>query len=369
VDRWLATLDDCPEALGSVEAWARCAGLSAGRLRRLVADGLATSPGRLLAERRRSLAEHLVAVSDLDRSGAATVAGASPTREARPARTGTAVSLSLWLPAEPPFPAGALRAFLARRLLPGVETAAGADYGRRWDGPGGTGTVALRIVEGGVRVRAAGPAPVPLAELLARTTALLDLDAPVREADACLAGDPLLAAAVARTPGLRLPGAWDPFELLVRAILGQQVSVEAARTQAVRLVEGAAPAPGRFPDAWTLARVDLGFLRMPAARRETLRTVARAVVEGRLDPSAPAAELRPELLALRGIGPWTADYVCLRAARDRDAFPAGDLVLRRALAEGGRLPELPAMERRAERWRPFRAHAVPHLWARAGGGG
>ncbi len=365
----LATLDDCPEALASVEAWARCAGLPAGRLRRLVTERHGTAPGRFLAARRRALADRLVAVSELDRRRIAAVARASPTRDVRPVRAGTAVSLSLWLPAEPPFPFEALRAFLARRLLPGVETAAEADYGRRWDGPGGAGTVALRIVEGGVRVRVVGPAPLPLAELLARTTALLDLDAPVREADARLAEDPLLAPAVARTPGLRLPGAWDPFELLVRAILGQQVSVEAARTQAVRLAEGAAPAPGRFPDAETLAVTDLGFLRMPAARRETLRTVARAVVEGRLDPSAPAAELRPRLLALRGIGPWTADYVCLRAARDRDAFPAGDLVLRRALAEGGRLPELSAMERRAERWRPFRAHAVPHLWALAGGGG
>jgi AraC family transcriptional regulator of adaptative response / DNA-3-methyladenine glycosylase II len=160
-------------------------------------------------------------------------------------------------------------------------------------------------------------------------------------------------------------------ELAVKAVLGQQVSVAAARTFAARLVERLGePAPGHeplarlFPGAATVADGDLAGLGLTTARAATLRALARAVADGqvKLDPGAPSDETRAALLAVPGIGPWTAAYVALRAVGDPDAFPAADLGLRRALADGGTLPSVAEVERRAEAWRPWRGYAVFALW-------
>jgi AraC family transcriptional regulator of adaptative response / DNA-3-methyladenine glycosylase II len=191
-----------------------------------------------------------------------------------------------------------------------------------------------------------------------------------------LGRDRRLAALVRRHPGLRLPGAWAPFELAVRAILGQQVSVRGASTLAGRLVRRcgeptALDLPGvthLFPSAVRLAEADLASIGLPAARAEAIRALARAVADGSLvlDGSRELEASIADLRALPGIGEWTAQYIAMRALHEPDALPAGDLGLRKALAKGGRRPSRTEVMTLAEAWRPFRAYAVLHLWRSLG---
>ncbi len=192
---------------------------------------------------------------------------------------------------------------------------------------------------------------------------LLDADAEPAAVDAALGADPLLRELVAAAPGRRVPGCADPAELAVRAVLGQQVSVAAARTQAGRLAERcgerlAEPAGAvthLFPAPAALAGLDPETLPMPRARGRALVEMAAAMADG-LDPRDRAA-----FLALRGVGPWTADYVAMRCG-DRDVLLETDLGVRRGFA---RLADPAALVRRAEAWRPWRSYAVQHLWSLA----
>jgi 3-methyladenine DNA glycosylase/8-oxoguanine DNA glycosylase len=182
----------------------------------------------------------------------------------------------------------------------------------------------------------------------------------------------VLEPLVRSRPGLRVPRAWDPFELAVRAVLGQQVSVRAATTLAGRLAERYGRPISRprgrlerlFPTAQALAGVDPLGIGLTRAREETLRGLARAVASGslRLDATLTPQETAERLLALPGVGPWTAQYVLLRALGEPDVFPCGDLGLRRALANGHGLPSAQEIERTAEPWRPWRSYAALHLW-------
>jgi AraC family transcriptional regulator of adaptative response / DNA-3-methyladenine glycosylase II len=189
--------------------------------------------------------------------------------------------------------------------------------------------------------------------------------------------DPLLAPRLAAHPGLRVPGAWDPFELAVRAILGQQISVAGARTLAGRLVERLGePLSGDettgpthlFPTPRALANADLTGLGLTGARVRALTGLGQAVADdpSLLDPTAEPGRARDRLLALPGIGPWTVDYIALRAFRDPDAFPEADLGLLRALEGQGPWgegrPSARQLRDRAEAWRPWRAYAALHLW-------
>jgi AraC family transcriptional regulator of adaptative response / DNA-3-methyladenine glycosylase II len=205
-----------------------------------------------------------------------------------------------------------------------------------------------------------------------RCRRLLDLDADASSIGERLGGDPLLGPLVARAPGRRVPGCVDGAELAVRAVLGQQVSVAGARTAAGRLTarwgtplrSPVGDVTRLFPDAATLAASDLADLPLPQARRATLRTLAGALADGtiRVDAGADRAETTARLRALRGIGPWTAAYVAMRALGDPDAFPAGDLGVRRALERLGLPADPPAVSAAAERWRPWRAYATQYLW-------
>ncbi|HMC69058.1 MAG TPA: DNA-3-methyladenine glycosylase, partial [Mycobacteriales bacterium] len=206
-------------------------------------------------------------------------------------------------------------------------------------------------------------------DLVSRVRRLFDLDADPAGVEDVLGADPLLAKSVARRPGLRVPGTVDGFELVVRAVLGQQVSVAAARTFAGRLTQrcGAALDTPRgslthsFPTAQQVARADLSGLGLTSARVATLRAVAHAVCEGlSLEPTADRDGTRAALLALPGIGPWTVDYVAMRALGDPDAFPADDLVIRKVLGKSAATV--------AEAWRPWRAYAAMHVWAISGDG-
>jgi AraC family transcriptional regulator of adaptative response / DNA-3-methyladenine glycosylase II len=178
---------------------------------------------------------------------------------------------------------------------------------------------------------------------------------------------------VRKRPGLRVPGAWDPFELAVRAILGQQVSVRAATTLAGRLaaafgcpIEPAdSSAPSRlFPDAATLADADVASIGVPKMRAAAIRELARRARDGELSLSWGACEddARAQLVSIPGVGEWTAQYVAMRALGRPDVFLPADLGVRRALADNGELPTPREAEDAARSWRPWRAYAVLHLW-------
>lgn len=214
----------------------------------------------------------------------------------------------------------------------------------------------------------------------ARVSAMLDLDADVEAIAGVLAADELLAAGVAARPNLRLLGAWDRFELGVRAILGQQVSIAAGATLASRLVErcgqrlaeGPDPALFRlFPTPEEIAGADLSALGVPATRAATLRRFAEACAADPLflDLGTGVEDFLARLTALPGIGPWTAQYIALRGAGEPDAFPASDLVLLKAARlRDPNLTTPRALALRAERWRPWRGYAARHLWAMASEG-
>ncbi|MBK5287790.1 MAG: DNA-3-methyladenine glycosylase 2 family protein, partial [Acidimicrobiia bacterium] len=215
-----------------------------------------------------------------------------------------------------------------------------------------------------------------LTAAVARARRLLDLDADPESVNAALARDPILRPLVRTCPGLRVPGHPDGFELIVRAVMGQQVSVVGARTLAGRLVQRAGKpldAPSGdithlFPDAATVAALGPDEFAMPRARAHALRGVARAMADGEIaiDPGADRDALRAQLVGLPGIGPWTAEYVLMRAVGDPDAFLPTDLGIRRALEAKGLDANSKAVIARAEAWRPWRAYANVHLWRSEG---
>jgi AraC family transcriptional regulator of adaptative response / DNA-3-methyladenine glycosylase II len=198
-----------------------------------------------------------------------------------------------------------------------------------------------------------------LLRLVERVRDVLDLDTDTMQIGSVLSQDRQLAPLVRKYPGIRVPGAWDGFELAMRAILGQQVTVAGARTLAGRLVGRiGALTPERVADA------DLAALGVPGKRAETLRLLAKTVLNDglSLDPWADPAETRAALLEIPGIGPWTVEYIAMRALRDPDAFPASDLGVRKALSPEGPPCSVREAERRAEAWRPWRSYAVMLLW-------
>ncbi len=215
-----------------------------------------------------------------------------------------------------------------------------------------------------------GAEPLEAARQAARR--LFDLDADSVTIDLALAGDPVMREAVRAAPGMRVPGTTDGFELAVRAIVGQQVSVAGARTTLSRIAERfgeplATPVGSivrLFPTAARLADAPRDTFGMPGTRADAIRHVAAAVASGELDLSG-ASETDPTLEALRaipGVGDWTAAYVAMRALRDADAFPASDLGVRHGFAALGLPHDLPSIRRHAQGWRPWRAYAAMHLW-------
>ncbi|HET9727933.1 MAG TPA: AlkA N-terminal domain-containing protein, partial [Acidimicrobiia bacterium] len=267
----------------------------------------------------------------------------------------------------------ALLAFLAPRAIPGVEAVdlERGVYRRTVELAGAPGVIEVwnEPAEHALRVRAHLPDFAGLVHLVAGIRRLFDLDAEPRIIDRALARDPALRALVRAQPGMRVPGAIDPFELGVRAILGQQVSVGAATRLAGRLVEQfGQPVPGvsalglthLFPEPDDLAGADLTTIGVTQARARAIGAFADALACGklRLDAGRSLDERLHELRSLPGFGDWTAQYVAMRACGERDAFPASDLGLRRAL-DG---LDAAALEQRAERWRPWRAYAALHLW-------
>lgn len=283
--------------------------------------------------------------------------------------------VTLLLRYRPPYDWAAMLSFLATRAIPGVEAVIDGAYHRTMtDGDShGTVRVAHDAAREGLVATIRFPRMRALPAVVARIRRVFDPAADVGRIGAHLSADPVLAALVARRPGLRVPGGWDGFELAVRAVLGQQVTLAAARGLAGRLVlacgAACAGADGLcrvFPTPARVAASDLTTLGMPGARRATLHAIARAAIDdpGLFTTARGLDDSVGRLRAIPGVGEWTAQYIALRALRETDAFPATDIGLLRAAADSnGARPSPAALLARAEAWRPWRAYAAQHLWA------
>lgn len=292
-------------------------------------------------------------------------------RGGRPEDSGAVV---LRLPYRTPMDGESLIAFLRQRSVPGVEEVVDGAYRRSLRLPHGAGTVELQPIDGHIRARFWLEDLRDLATAVQRSRRLLDLDSDPHAVVEALGRDAVLGPLVRASPGRRVAGHVDAGELAVRAVLGQQISLAGAATLAARLVAEHGTALERplgavthlFPSPQTLAGVDPATLAMPATRRRAVLalTAALAANELVLDGGADRDEARKKLLALPGIGPWTAAYVSMRALRDPDSFLPTDLGVRHALQQLGHGAARADVERLAERWRPYRAYAVQHLWAK-----
>jgi AraC family transcriptional regulator of adaptative response / DNA-3-methyladenine glycosylase II len=376
-----------------VDALAARLGVGARQLRRLFAAHLGAPPRAVAQTRRAHFARQLVDETPLPITEIALAAGFSSIRRfntafretfgtsPRDVRRGSgarpgpgAASIELRLAFRPPLDWPALLAFLERRSIAAVEEVAGGAYRRTFEIDGVRGAVEVAPLPGehALALRAPTAAARALLPVVRRARRLFDLDCDPREIRHGLGRDALLARALGARDGLRVPGAWDGFEIAVRAVLGQQISVAGARTLAGRIAErygepldGGGGLRRLFPRPEALVSANLARVGMPETRAETIRALARAITGGRLDLEAGAVDpdaTRARLEAIPGIGPWTAQYVAMRALQDPDAFLAGDLGVRRALARGGTLPGEREVLRRAEAWRPWRAYAVMALW-------
>lgn len=279
--------------------------------------------------------------------------------------------MRLLLAYQPPYDWSAMLGFLSARAVVGMETVVDGVYSR---------SIALNGIHGVISVRPAGdvlevtldfPDSAAVPEIVARLRRMFDLDANLPAIHRQLTVDPLMARLIAARPGLRVPGAWDGLELAIRAVLGQQISVVAAIKLAGKLVVQygqplQSPMPGLshvFPDAAVLAAADLATLGMPKSRGRTLSGVAQALLDDpRLfEPEREGGVAR--LLALHGIGDWTAQYIALRQLREMDAFPSGDVGLINSLAAlEGEAVTARELWARAEVWRPYRGYAAQVLW-------
>jgi len=296
---------------------------------------------------------------------------AARARHGRSGASGTG-RVRLRLAVRQPFDAAQALAFLAARAVPGLEESRGETYSRTMHLPHGAGRVTLSVQDDHVE------ADLGLCELrdlgvaVACCRALLDLDADPRAVDDLLGADPVLAPLIAARPGTRVPGHVDGFELAVRAVLGQQVTVRGATTLLARLVHAHGQRLGDsqdwlFPTPEAIAEADPAGFGVPRARGAALVTVAGAVATGglELDRGADREDTTAALVALPGIGSWTAGYIAMRALGDPDRFLEGDVVVRRALRSLGLPATGRAAEDRAAGWRPWRSYAVMHLWRHA----
>jgi AraC family transcriptional regulator of adaptative response / DNA-3-methyladenine glycosylase II len=299
---------------------------------------------------------------------------------AHEAANGSALgAINLRLPYREPLDAAGLLAFFAQRAVRGVEAVEAGTLRRTLRLAHGEGVVELTPHDNGEGAGgyiAAGLRLTDLRDLgpaVSRCRALFDLDADPRAVDDTLARDPLLAPFVRATPGKRVPGAADGTEIAVRAVLGQQVSVAAARSTAGRrvasfgepLAQPAGPLTHIFPSPEALADVDPARLPLPAGRALTIRALCRQIATGTivLDAGSDRDETRRMLLGISGIGPWTAEYIAMRALADTDAYPATDLGVVRGFAALGFPVNARSTADRSRRWRPWRAYAVQHLWS------
>ena len=386
----------------SVDALAERLGVGERQLRRLFQQHLGASPIAVAQTRRVLFAKHLLHETQLPMSEVAFAAGFGSVRRfnevfralyerppsalRRPRRAsattsaGTSAGVTVKLRYRAPYDWQAMLHHLRTRAIDGVERVEGDRYVRT--ATHGTEVGVIEIAHLGDEHSLAATLRFPsvrgLSLLVTRIRRMFDVGADLTPIRAHLSEDPLLAPLVMARPGLRVPGAFDGFELAVRAILGQQISVEAARRLAAELVRlcGRPIATADretalgwvFPSPAAVASADLSTLPMPAARQRALVAIARAALDDPqlFSPLDSVEDTVARLSAIRGVGPWTASTIAMRAAREPDAFPATDAgLLRGAATLLGARPSVTELSRHAERWRPWRAYAAQHLWAAA----
>jgi len=382
----------------SVEALAGRLGVGARHLLRLFGRHVGASPIAVAQTRRLHFAVCLLTETSLPITQIAMAAGfgscrrfndafrhtyGRPPRDLRAGRRGGAADgaeeVVLRLAYRPPYDWSHMRDFLAARAITGVERVDARGYARTVACEGGHALICVSALPGkdALELRVRGAPPTALLQLASVARRVFDLAADPARVGVELATDPLVGPLVRQRPGLRIAGAWDAFECAVRAVLGQQVSVAAGCTFAARLVEragvvirgGADGLTHLFPTPASLAGANLETLGITRTRAATLHALARAVLERRLDFSAAPEALAAALAALPGIGPWTAQYVALRALGEPDALPTGDLVLRRMAAPERSTLSARELDQRAREWQPWRGYAVMHLWRAAGNPG
>jgi AraC family transcriptional regulator of adaptative response / DNA-3-methyladenine glycosylase II len=388
----IGTLDDGEVNLGAL---AERVGVGERQLRRLFQQHLGATPLAVARTRRVLFAKQLIQGTRMPMGQIALAAGFGSVRcfnevfrrlFARPPSAlrknlnqkigdlGTTVELHY----RPPYDWGCILAFLQARAIEGIELVEGGVYTRTIAIDGCSGTIAVKhmAARSSLGITLNFLHLKVLSEVIGRIRRVFDTGADIERISSHLARDRFLAPLIAKRPGLRLPGGWDPFELAVRAILGQQITVQGARRLAAILVERCGETLGRgvqgdprlsrvFPSAERLAATDLDNLPMPAARRATLKALAHAAVETDLFKTFDTVEqTMARLRNIRGVGEWTAQYIALRAMRETDAFPAADVALLRSagLLLGAR-PTPDQLLQQAEPWRPWRAYAAQHLWA------
>lgn len=396
VSRALALIEAGALDSGDVDALALRLGVGERQLRRLFRQHLGAAPISVAQTRRVLLAKQLIQETRLPMAEVALAAGfgsvrrfnetflelfGRPPGELRRSRrpeTPAADGITVRLPYKPPYDWNAIIRFLSDRAIPGVERVEGLRYARTLEVDGVRGVVIVTPRnDGALSAEISFPSLTALPAVIARVRRVFDLSADPTLIGAHLSQDPALAPLVAARPGLRAPGAWDGFELAVRAILGQQITVSAARGLAAKLVAafGAPidhPAAAElgldrvFPSPQRLVGQDIAALGMPKARRAAIEGLARTVAA---DPTifTPRADLESAIAALKvlpGVGEWTAQYIALRELREPDAFPQADVGLLRAMADGdGVRPSAEQLLARSAAWRPWRAYAAQHLWA------
>jgi AraC family transcriptional regulator of adaptative response / DNA-3-methyladenine glycosylase II len=378
---------------GDVAALADRLEIGERQLRRLFRRHVGATPVSVAQTRRVLLAKQLIHQTDLSMIEVALASGFGSVRRfnetfqqlyrrppselrRRTIAASGAPEISLLLPYRPPYDWAAMLGFLAVRAIRGVEVVAGDTYSRVIELADVTGSIhvshapqhsALRVVVRFPRLNA-------LPTIIARIRRMFDLSAEPTAIESALSCDPLLAPLVAARPGLRVPGAWDGFEIAVRAVLGQQISVKAATLLAGHIVSaiGTPVAEGMetpglthaFPQPGQFSLKSLTGLGMTAGRAAAIAGLAVAAdADSRLfDPRRDLSEAVARLCRLPGVGEWTAQYIALRALGESDAFLAADVAIQRRFDRNGRRPTASQLLAHAERWRPWRAYAMLHLW-------
>jgi AraC family transcriptional regulator of adaptative response / DNA-3-methyladenine glycosylase II len=395
VQRALRLIQDGALDQASVSQLANRLGVGVRHLSRLFAQHVGASPATVAQTRRLHFAKRLLDETRLPITAIAHASGFQSIRRFNDAFRGTyrrsprelrkggligsdsaeGAEIALRLAYRPPYDWQHMRSYLARGAIYGVEVVTDSAYTRATQTPSGHAVLQIQPVAHAhaLEVRIQGAMPAELPALLASVRRMFDLTADPARIAAAMQGDPLLLPLIARRPGIRIPGVWDPFECSVRAIVGMQMSVAARSGVLKRLVEqfGRPIKPSvpdiryLFPKPAVLADANLNELGLSRPRREALRQLARGVSDKAIRFDAPTEEVSRKLCALPGVGRWTAGYVELCSLGEPDAFPHGDLLLRRQASSGGKPLTPLALEERAESWRPFRGYAVFHLWAAA----
>jgi AraC family transcriptional regulator, regulatory protein of adaptative response / DNA-3-methyladenine glycosylase II len=381
---------------GNVDDLAGRLGIGSRHLRRLFDEHLGASPVSIAQTRRVHFARRLIDETDLPMTELAHCAGYSSVRrfnasvrgsfgkppselrvlsrrrDAPPADAG----LILRLPYRPPYDWTSAVRFLRARAIPGVEAVSDRVYKRSITVGGSAGILEVRPIRGAphLLLRLQIPPSSELPRIVERVRSIFDLGADPMTIATHLHRDPRIARAIQAHPGLRVPGCWDGFELAVRAILGQQITVKGATTLAGRMVRefgrplespNAGEIDSLFPEPSVLAKADLSSIGLTRRRAAAIHALAAAVRDREIDLDAPgeADDAVRRLLSIPGVGPWTAHYVAMRAFGDPDSIPSGDLGLRKALAPRSKPITSRQLAAASQSWRPWRSYAAMALWS------